>query len=242
MQEGKSYYLPMTAISYNAPMLDAVRSRLLALSEEQGVSLADLSRGAGKNHAYLQQFIQRGVPKKLPEDARAYLADRLGVSEAELGGTRAPSVADVAAGASPIIPKSELIGTGFLNVYAAAQGGDGHMIITFDPIDRVKRPAPLEHVEDGYGILITGDSMDPAYEPGDIALVHPRLPILAGYDAVLFHVPPSGAGEHEALIKRVMGATGREWRLKQHNPAMEFSESRADWPICHRVVGKYAKR
>ena len=82
--------------------------------------------------------------------------------------------------------------------------------------------------------------MSPAYEPGDMALVHPNLPPVRDKDVVLYHVPPGG--ESEAIIKRLVSFNDREWTLKQYNPGKEFTESRIEWAICHRVVGKYSAR
>ena len=125
-----------------------------------------------------------------------------------------------------------------MEVYAGAQGGNGKLIITFDPVDRVKLPAFLEHVPGAYGLLIDGNSMFPAFEPGDVALVNPHLRPQRGRNVILYHTPPHGA-EAEAIIKRLNGWNDREWDLEQYNPPMEFKEFRQEWPICHRVVGKY---
>jgi phage repressor protein C with HTH and peptisase S24 domain len=121
-------------------------------------------------------------------------------------------------------------------------GGDGHMIVNFDPIDHVKRPAVLQNVKGGYGILVKGDSMVPAYREGDTALVNPHLPPSRDTDVVLYHTPPKERGEELAIIKRLTGMNDKQWKLEQYRPALEFSESRIDWPVCHRVVGKYNAR
>src|SRR5690606_22237218 len=140
-----------------------------------------------------------------------------------------------------IIPGASLITQDkSLPVYAATMGGDGHVIITFDPIEYVKRPAVLEHVKDGYGVLIVGESMIPAYRPGDTALVNPRLPPQRDTDVVLFHNPPND--EAECIIKQLNGFNDQVWHLEQFNPADTFDEYRKEWPICHRVVGKYNRR
>lgn len=140
-----------------------------------------------------------------------------------------------------IIPGGSLITQDkSLPVYPAAMGGDGHVIITFDPIEYVKRPAVLEHVKDGYGVLIVGESMIPAYRPGDTALINPRLPPQRETDVVLFHTPPND--EAECIIKQLNGFNDHIWHLEQFNPAKTFDEHRKEWPICHRVVGKYNRR
>lgn len=52
---------------------------ILERAAEVRLSLADLSRKLGKNDAYLQQFIWRGSPRKLPDTARNSLAAALQV-------------------------------------------------------------------------------------------------------------------------------------------------------------------
>lgn len=127
-----------------------------------------------------------------------------------------------------------------LPVYAAAMGGDGHQVITFDAIDWVKRPSVLDNVKGGYAVYIVGESMIPAFRPGDMALINPHLPPQRDTDVVLFHVPPHD--EAECIVKRLVGFNDRDWKLEQYNPYKEFPEPRASWPICHRVVGKYSSR
>ena len=86
--------------------MDEVRTTLLAAVDKAGSSLIRLSRLLGRNDAYLQQFVTRGSPRRLPERERAILSDYLGVAEAALGGPpdgRGVAVRrlDVAASAGP---------------------------------------------------------------------------------------------------------------------------------------------
>jgi len=62
------------------------RLNLEQLIRERGDDYASLSRLLGRNSAYVQQFIKRGVPRKLDEDDRRILADYFGVAEELLGG------------------------------------------------------------------------------------------------------------------------------------------------------------
>lgn len=66
---------------------DPVRNRLAELVEERDTSLAALSRLVGKNAAWMQQFMERGTPKALPERERRILSAHFGVAESELGGS-----------------------------------------------------------------------------------------------------------------------------------------------------------
>jgi phage repressor protein C with HTH and peptisase S24 domain len=134
-----------------------------------------------------------------------------------------------------------LVGARDFPIYAAAQGGNGHMIVHTDVMEYVKRPVILEGVPDSYGILIVGDSMVPAYRPMDMALIHPRRPPERDTDVVLYD-QDHRTGEAKSMIKRLIGFNDRSWKLEQYNPAKTFSEHRADWPICHQVVGMYKGR
>lgn len=62
------------------------RAELQRLIEERREDYAGLSRMLGRNAAYIQQFIKRGVPRKLSEEDRTKLANYFGVDEALLGG------------------------------------------------------------------------------------------------------------------------------------------------------------
>ena len=67
-------------------MLTDPRLVLERLCVERGEDFAGLSRMLGRNSAYIQQFVRRGVPKRLGEEERRKLARYFEVSESVLGG------------------------------------------------------------------------------------------------------------------------------------------------------------
>ena len=67
-------------------MLNDPRVVLERLCAERGEDFAGLSRMLGRNSAYIQQFVRRGVPKRLGEAERRKLARYFSISEALLGG------------------------------------------------------------------------------------------------------------------------------------------------------------
>lgn len=121
-------------------------------------------------------------------------------------------------------------------IFAAAQGGKGHLIIDTDPVDYGSPPKEVLLSKGSYGVFVVGDSMVPAYEPGDVAWVTPFKPLKAGKHVFLYREEPDGKAE--AMIKRLVSFTSKEWRLRQYNPPEEFTESRADWPVCHLIHSK----
>lgn len=62
------------------PILTPSRYALLRLIAKAGSNLKAESLALGRNHAYLQQYIHKGTPQKLPEDVRDALGRRFGVS------------------------------------------------------------------------------------------------------------------------------------------------------------------
>lgn len=142
---------------------------------------------------------------------------------------------------SPDVP---LVGERDLPVFASVEGGGGAIIVSSEPVDFVRRPAPLAQVKDGYAILVVGESMVPAFEPGDTVLVHPHLPPIRDCDVALYG--RDKAGNDVVTIKRLVRFTSTDWHLRQHNAPEgqkpEFSLSRKQWPKCHRIVGKFSRR
>lgn len=67
--------------------LDPLRALIIERARELRLTLADLSRMAHKNDAYVHQFIYRRSPRRLPEDVRPILSEALGIPEDVLRGT-----------------------------------------------------------------------------------------------------------------------------------------------------------
>lgn len=69
-------------------MMDSsvVRKRLDELIASRGGDYASLSRLLGRNPTYIQQFVKRGVPRRLSESDRRLLAQHFGIAERLLGG------------------------------------------------------------------------------------------------------------------------------------------------------------
>jgi phage repressor protein C with HTH and peptisase S24 domain len=69
----------------------AIRQRLDALITSRGEDYASLSRLLSRNASYIQQFIKRGVPRRLSESDRRILAGHFGIAEHLLGGPQGES-------------------------------------------------------------------------------------------------------------------------------------------------------
>jgi phage repressor protein C with HTH and peptisase S24 domain len=140
------------------------RAVLERLIEERREDYAGLSRLIGRNAAYIQQFVKRGVPRQLAERDRRTLARYFNVPDEALGGP-APLLA--AGGAIVSVPR--------LDVQASAGGGataDGETVSGTVAFDRTwLRRIPGVRAADLSIITVTGDSMTPTLVDGDDILV-----------------------------------------------------------------------
>ncbi len=57
---------------------DKTKNALRRLIAEHGVDMAAVSKAIGKNHAYIQQYLTRGVPAELSYKTALSLADFFG--------------------------------------------------------------------------------------------------------------------------------------------------------------------
>ena len=140
------------------------RTFLERLCEERGEDFAGLSRMLGRNAAYIQQYVRRGVPKRLKEEERRKLARYFAISETLLGGP-----ADNRAGANGLVsvnrhPVMVSAGPGALVTQEL-----GKPYFAFDErwLKALTPTAP-----DNLSIVrVEGDSMAPTLNPGDEILV-----------------------------------------------------------------------
>jgi phage repressor protein C with HTH and peptisase S24 domain len=195
-------------------MFSDPRLVLERLCVERGEDFAGLSRMLGRNPAYIQQFVRRGVPKLLKEEERRKLARYFSISESLLGG-----------------PDDPVELQGLLSVKRhpiAVSAGPGSLVVeelgkpyfAFD--ERWLRsltptpPAKLSIVR------VEGDSMSPTLNSGDDILVdlgdgaerlRDGIYVLRADDAL--------------VVKRIaIHPVGGRVTVQSDNPAYP------DWPDC----------
>lgn len=140
---------------------------------------------------------------------------------------------------APVIRRVELDSNLTFPIHSAVEGGAGAFIISSEPIDWTIPPAGLRKVADAYGVLVSSDSMIPAFRPGDIAFVHPHLPPSPNTEVILEREERDGT--RYGMIKTLVRVGAKDYRLKQWNPEEEFSKSKKEWPKCQTVVGRFKR-
>jgi len=134
----------------------------------------------------------------------------------------------------------ELVGERDLPVYGSASGGPGQMVISYDPIEYVRRPSILLHVRGGFAMYVIGDSMNPRYYTGDMILIHPtRPPRPQDFVLVVLQNGNHDSGEFEVMVKRLIKMDESKVSLEQFNPSDSFEIPRAHVQKVMKIVGSY---
>jgi phage repressor protein C with HTH and peptisase S24 domain len=214
--------------------MDSARNLIVTRVAELGLSLSELSLKVGKNHAYFQQFIKRGVPTRLPEEVRGRVAEILKIDERQL------KVAGLKSSPATPLPNAKYGGRAtfdrWIPVYGQAVGGkDGEFILNGNQVTEVLAPASLSSVPDAYAVYVVGDSMEPRYFAGETLFVNPRQPISKG----AFVVAQISAGEDvapHAYVKRFVSQDSRRLRLEQYNPKKTLEFPTPKVVSVHRII------
>ncbi len=184
------------------------------LCVERGEDFAHLSRMLGRNPAYIQQYVRRGVPKRLKEAERRKLARYFAISEVLLGG---PADDNGAGGLMPVrrVSVRASAGPGALVAAEVAKpyfGFDSRWLksITGTPSGKLSV------------IRVEGDSMAPTLNAGDDILVDPADCAERLRDGIyVLRV------DEALMVKRIaLHPVGRRVTVQSDNPAYP------DWPDC----------
>jgi hypothetical protein len=184
------------------------RAALERLILERREEYAGLSRLIGRNAAYIQQFIKRGVPKKLDEEDIQLLATYFGVSPVELGGR--PSLSHIG---------SNMVLVPCLRVDASAGYGalnDGEPLVSHIAFDKqwLRRLCGTNAAKLSF-IRVQGDSMSPTLSDGDDILVDQSNVTGRLRDGVYVL-----RREDTLMVKRLaLSPSGRGVTIKSDNPA-----------------------
>lgn len=203
---------------------DAPRAALDRLIRDNGEDYVALSRLLGRNAAYVQQYLKRGSPKRLPERERGVLARYFGVDEKLLG---APESAGDRRGLKlvPRLAVGASAGAGALAEGEALAGKVG-----FDEAWLRKLGVEPGNVS---LIRVEGDSMQPVLSDGDDIMVDKGAalkPLRNGIHVVRV--------DGVLMVKRLAQAPGGRLSVLSDNPTYPSWPERdpADVQVIGRVV------
>jgi phage repressor protein C with HTH and peptisase S24 domain len=230
--------------------LDPTRLRVMKLIQQRRTDLKKASLAIGRNAAYLQQYLYRGIPKTLPEDAREALAAFLEVPDESLrpakkesAGEATPPALPSAVTAAPPLALAAAV-PGFaqvpeLDVRASAGHGSFHegdeeiKAVWMFP-DAVIRHELRARSANLRIITIDGDSMEPLLASGDRVLVDTaqRVPAPPGIFVIW-----DGLGIVAKRIEHIPTAEPSRVVIKSVNPLYgDYERPTEEVNIIGRVI------
>jgi len=196
-------------------MLTDPRLVLERLCAERGEDFAGLSRMLGRNPAYIQQFVRRGVPKRLKEEERRKLARYFSISEALLGG---PADAPMDASGLVSVKRHPVAASAGPGAIVAEEMGKPYF--AFD--ERWLKTLTGTPAASLSIVRVEGDSMSPTLNHGDEILVDLGDPPDRLRDGIYVL-----RTDDALVVKRLaMHPMGRRVTVQSDNPAYP------DWPDC----------
>jgi SOS-response transcriptional repressor LexA len=201
---------------------------------ERHLNMSSVSKRLGKNHAYMHQFLDRGIPATLPETVREKLSQILNVPEAQLkhlgGQVVGVSGARVRAVFSAGGDKIPVLGGG-------QDEADGWSVWSAELIEHVSRPPQLTGVAQGYALYVGNSTMEPRFFPGELIYIHPGKPVtLRAFVLVQLKGDREG-GPTKAAIRRLVKRTATRVTIEQLSPPKEFEIKPSEIASMHRIVG-----
>lgn len=123
--------------------------------------------------------------------------------------------------------------------------GNGHphmiesmLLAVTDQIEQRIRPAALKNRKDVYCLYITGQSMDPRFEPGELVYVDARRPAAIG-DYVIVQMRGNEDNEDNVvrvMVKRLVKRGPDYFEFQQFNPPLTFRYPKNMVMRLHRIM------
>lgn len=158
--------------------MDRIRKLIEGRRLERNLDYKELSSALGKNHAYVQQYIKRGIPSELREKDLRKLAELLDLEDELLAVSHSTPTTETASGNIDEIDITAGLGGGGISIIenTTANGITFHKEVVRDHwrlpewmLGRMGVKAP--HVA---AFPSRGDSMTPTIEDGDVVFVDTR--------------------------------------------------------------------
>ncbi|OAP34148.1 S24 family peptidase [Sinorhizobium saheli] len=129
--------------------------------------------------------------------------------------------------------RNKVIGQGKkIPVFGQAVGGvDGEFLMNGNVLYEVMAPPILSDISGAYAVSVSGDSMSPRYEDGEVCFVDPRRTVRRG-DYVIAQIRLEEEGPLLAYVKKFVRHNTSELVLEQFNPPKEL---RFDAQTVHSV-------
>lgn len=212
--------------------------------EAKGLTLTDVSVFLGKNKAYMQQFIERGIPQYLKETERKTISMYLSIDEDQL---LPPEIKSIYSQTKNIkIPSESSLqpkvaddienisfGPDMIPILGNANGSTEALVLNFDqPIGQILRHPNQKGMKGAFALYARGESMSPRYMPGEPVYVIANKPPQKGQDCIV------EMKNGESYLKIYTKQTEAELICRQLSPDKSWKRLLMDIKSIHAVVGR----
>lgn len=212
-------------------MADSIPTRIRRLLTRSGVSQESAAKSMGYSHAsglqrylaeedYTKEYVSIAFAKKLADAIAGRGNPPISTNEVlELAGIIAPTITPtVEALPGPAMPSVNSLPIDVPVLGTAVGGSAGDFSFNGQTIDYVRRPPGMARTRNIFCIFLSGDSMHPRLDHGDMLYINPNRPARAGEDVLVEMHPPRPAEPGVAYVKQLEAKTPTKLILKQFNP------------------------
>lgn len=202
------------------------------LREKLKISQADLAEAVGTSQPQIKRL--EGGDRKLTKEWAERISPHLGVAPEALLFGKQDGAESVKVNSPTTAPQQEIDlpnavirdkveGLGRkIPVYGQAVGGvDGEFLMNGTVLYEVMAPPVISHISGAYAVSVSGESMVPRYEDGEICFVDPKRRVKKG-DYVIAQIRQEEHGPLLAYVKRFIRQNSIELVLEQFNPQKEL--------------------
>lgn len=131
-----------------------------------------------------------------------------------------------------------------LSWVAAGSWSESNAVGVDDASDWLPRPLGLS--EQGFALIVRGESMLPEFRPDDYIYVEPNISVISLKNGDLVVVQKADGSQAEATFKQlIIGETSDDMYLKPLNPNWHEQKmlpmTQDEWQLVGKVIGKYVK-
>lgn len=131
-----------------------------------------------------------------------------------------------------------------LSWVAAGSWSESNAVGVDDASDWLPRPLGLS--EQGFALVVRGESMLPEFRPDDYIYVEPNISVISLKNGDLVVVQKADGSQAEATFKQlIIGETSDDMYLKPLNPNWHEQKmlpmTEDEWVLVGKVVGRYTK-
>ncbi|UXN04725.1 XRE family transcriptional regulator [Bartonella sp. HY761] len=218
--------------------MEQLRKIIAARLQALNIGAVEAATKVGLEKGYIRDFLS-GRKKSFRNDKFAQLAQALELDMAELLEASTP---EQAARLSLDAPNAKIVGpihfdtSRKIPIYGQAVAGvDGEFLLNGNVLYDVICPPQLCDVKDAYGVVVSGDSMSPRYEDGEVVFLNPQRRVKQG-DYVVAQIQMDEFSTPHAFVKRFVRHNAQELVLSQFNPPKELRFPHAQVVSVHFIA------